>query len=530
LSIEDALCLGVVRLATGTGPTAIARQANFWQRIVALVRGPNTSSSYVLTHWLFLRLLGGIYFVAFLSWWMQSPGLIGSNGVAPIADYLAALLRQWGSSIYWQLPTLAWLNSSDNFLNLLWGAGTLLSLLVILDILTLPVLAVLWVLYLSLLYAGQVFTSFQWDILLPEVGFLAIFLAPLRVLPRLSQQEAPSRIVIWLLRLVLFRLMLESGHAKLASGDPTWRDLTALTYHYWTQPLPSPLAWYMNQLPLAFQQLSVLFMFMAELVAPFLIFGPRRIRFLAAGLMVLLQLLILLTGNYTFFNFLAIALCLLLLDDAFLSRFLPARLVSKLTAEVRPEPAYRRVVAIVLAILIGLLNVVEFGNRFFLGSVPAFPSSVAQQLEPLRLVNSYGLFATMTTSRPEIIVEGSEDGNTWLPYEFKYKPGDLYRSPAWIEPFQPRLDWQMWFAALEGSPYYEGWFPTFARRLLQGTPEVLALLDKNPFPDHPPRYIRATLYDYTFADASTHFATGQWWQRRKIQDFMQPISLDMLAK
>ncbi len=521
---------GVVRLATGTGPTAIARQANFWQRIVALVRGPNTSSSYVLTHWLFLRLLGGIYFVAFLSWWMQSPGLIGSNGVAPIADYLAALQRQWGSSIYWQLPTLAWLNSSDNFLNLLWGAGTLLSLLVILDILTLPVLAVLWVLYLSLLYAGQVFTSFQWDILLLEVGFLAIFLAPLRVLPRLSQQEAPSRIVIWLLRLVLFRLMLESGYAKLASGDPTWRNLTALTYHYWTQPLPSPLAWYMNQLPLTFQQLSVVFMFVAELVAPFLIFGPRRIRFLGAGLMALLQLLILLTGNYTFFNFLAIALCLLLLDDAFLSRFLPARLVSKLTAEVRPEPAYRRVVAIAVAILIGLLNVVEFGNRFFLGSVPAFAAGIAQQLEPLRLVNSYGLFATMTTSRPEIIVEGSEDGNTWLPYEFKYKPGDLYRSPAWVEPFQPRLDWQMWFAALEGSPYYEGWFPTFARRLLQGTPEVLALLDKNPFPDHPPRYIRATLYDYTFADASTHFATGQWWQRRKIQDFMQPISLDMLAK
>jgi hypothetical protein len=340
----------------------------------------------------------------------------------------------------------------------------------------------------------------------------------------------PSRIVIWLLRLVLFRLMLESGYAKLASGDPTWRNLTALTYHYWTQPLPSPLAWYMNQLPLTFQQLSVVFMFVAELVAPFLIFGPRRIRFLGAGLMALLQLLILLTGNYTFFNFLAIALCLLLLDDTFLSRFLPSRLVSKLTAKVRPEPAYRRVVAAAVAILIVFLSIVEFGNRFFLGSVPAFASSVAQQLEPLRLVNSYGLFATMTTTRPEIIVEGSEDGTIWLPYEFKYKPGDLYRSPAWVEPFQPRLDWQMWFAALEGSPYYEGWFPTFARRLLQGTPEVLALLDKNPFPDHPPRYIRATLYDYTFADAHTHFATGQWWQRQKIQDFMQPISLDMLAK
>jgi hypothetical protein len=214
------------------------------------------------------------------------------------------------------------------------------------------------------------------------------------------------------------------------------------------------------------------------------------------------------------------------LDDIFLRRLFPERPGEALLNDIRPEPVARRVTAVALAIVIGFLNVVQFSETFAPGLLPRAASHLAHQLDPLVLVNSYGLFASMTTSRPEIIIEGSADGNSWLPYEFKYKAGDLTRPPAWVEPLQPRLDWQMWFVALEGSPDAESWFQTFIKRLLQGTPEVLALLDKNPFPDQPPRYIRAELYNYTFTDAQTRQTTGQWWRREWVREFLPSVSLD----
>lgn len=507
-------------------PDVVLQPTAVFDRLIQWMRGPSQQPTYIVTRWIFLRLLGLIYFFAFGSLWVQILGLAGSNGIAP-ASQLMNNVQQTGVS-FWRFPTLFWLNSSDTSLTFLCGAGTLLAILVIFDILTGPALAVLWMLYLSVFYGVQPFMSFQWDILLLEVGFLSIFFAPWRVLPDRTRQGTASRIVVWLYRILLFRLMLESGYVKLASQDMTWSNLTATTYHYWTQPLPTPLAWYMNQLPLWFHKGEVLVTFIVELIVPFLIFAPRRIRFIAAGLIAGHQTLIFLTGNYTFFNFLTISLCTLLLDDKFLKRILPRGIIEPMlaTPQAVKMSIWRQVLTIGLAVVIVFLNVVQMGNEFFSGTIPGFADQIADQTGRFFLVNGYGLFATMTTTRPEIIVEGSNDGQTWLSYEFKYKAGDLSRAPAWVEPYQPRLDWQMWFAALEGSPTIEGWFPTFARRLLEGSPEVLALLDKNPFPNKPPRYIRAELYNYHFTDFASRQDTGNWWRREPAGKFMPPVTLD----
>ena len=261
--------------------------------------------------------------------------------------------------------------------------------------------------------------------------------------------------MIWLMRWLLFRLMFLSGAVKLLSGDPTWRNLTALEYHYWTQPLPTPLAWYAAQLPAWFQRFSVVMVFAVELVVPFLIFAPRRIRHVVAGLIVSLELLIALTGNYAFFNLLTILLCILLLDDSFFRRWLPASLVRRLNTNAKTDrPAcisvrFGKRIRVLLAIFIftvtGAQLFAAFGHT---GGVPRFAFRWIDWQSPFYIANTYGLFAVMTTSRTEIVVEGSNDGAVWQPYEFKYKPGDLARRPAWVAPHQPRLDWQMWFAAL----------------------------------------------------------------------------------
>jgi hypothetical protein len=263
---------------------------------------PGAGETYVLTRWLFLRLLGLVYFFAFASLWSQILGLIGSRGILPASDFLRAAAVSLGPQRYLLLPTLAWANSSDAFLVALCAAGAVLSVLLMLDFAPLPVLAMLWVCYLSLVNIGQDFLSFQWDVLLLEAGFLGVLFAPVRLLPGLSREAPPSRVVLWLFRWLLFRLMFASGVVKLASHDPTWRSLTALSFHYETQPLPTPIAWYMYQLPLSFHKVSTALVFVVELFAPFLIFAPRRLRFVGAGLLVGLQLLIALTGNYAYFN------------------------------------------------------------------------------------------------------------------------------------------------------------------------------------------------------------------------------------
>ncbi len=446
---------------------------------------------------LFLKALGAIYLIAFVSFGVQAAGLIGSQGFLPVANYLQSMREALGARAFWYAPTVFWFSSSDWALRIAWIAGAVLSIVLMRGFFRRACLVALLILYLSISTAGQDFWSFQWDILLTEVGFLAIF-----------ADGSPMR--SWLFRWLLFRLMFMSGAVKLLSGDPTWRDLTALTYHYQTQPLPTPIAWYMYQLPLWFHKASTVLVFLVELLVPFLIFAPRKPRRIAAWLLIGLQVLIFLTGNYTFFNLLAIALCLFLFADYGAH---PAP----------PETHPHRAVTIALLVFVLTTSALQLLEMFRV-PLPAPAEKYLVWISPLRLVNSYGLFAVMTTTRPEIIVEGSNDGTLWTPYEFRFKPGDVKRAPPWVAPYQPRLDWQMWFAAL-GNVGENRWFYNFAARLMQGSPAVLGLLDRNPFPGGPPRYIRAAVYDYQFTDFAERRRTGAWWRREEKATYLPPISL-----
>ena len=451
----------------------------------------------------FLGWLGVIYLIAFVSLWTQVAGLIGKDGVLPASHLMLqarSAVAESGIGIdrYRLLPTLCWLGASDGFLRFQCAAGATLALLVIVGICPRVCLALEWLLYLSLATVSRDFLAFQWDNLLLETGLLAIFLAPGRMLPRPSLEKPASRTVLWLLRLLLFKLMFLSGVVKLASGDGTWRGLSALTYHYETQPLPTWIAWYAYQPPLWFQKGSCAVMFLIELAVPFLIFAPRRLRMAGGAVLALFQVLILLTGNYTFFNWLTLGLCLLLLDDFAMAGLVPRKL-SALYSRSRAvadgsrngRRRWQGVGMASLAVVVVGISAVQLLSPF--GRLPSWTSpalAAHRWLAPFRSVNSYGLFAVMTTERPEIIVEGSNDGHGWQAYEFPYKPGDPKRRPAFVAPHQPRLDWQMWFAAL-GDVRQNPWFVNFCVRLLQGSPDVLALLEKNPFPDRPPKYIRA---------------------------------------
>jgi predicted DCC family thiol-disulfide oxidoreductase YuxK len=511
----------------------VAENRKFFSLLTRLFWGRHVEvPTHFLTRWIFLRALGVIYLVAFISFWTQCSGLIGHNGILPTDQFMSAAKQQCdahgiGVERLHLLPTLCWFNSSDGFLDFQCAAGTILAIVLIFGIAPAPCLALLWLIYLSLVTIGRDFYGFQWDNLLLEAGFLAIFFAPLQLFPKFSCEAPPSKIALWLLRLLLFKLMFSSGCVKLLSGDPNWRNLTALTFHYQTQPLPTWPAWYAQQLPLWFQKFSCAVMFAVELGAPFLIFAPRRIRFLGAALLVSLQILILLTGNYTFFNFLTLALCLLLLDDFALKRFLPAKLRSRfgyLAVQQLTKIKWRNAITIPLAVLVLSIYFFQIAAKFGARSSLLYPVAVVHQcLSPFRTFSSYGLFAVMTTERREIIVEGSNDGVNWRAYEFNYKPGDVNQKPKFVAPFQPRLDWQMWFAAL-GDYRQNPWFGNLCAHLLQGSPEVLALLKTNPFPEKPPHYIRAEFYDYRFTDFAERRATGAWWKRELIGEYLPVVS------
>jgi predicted DCC family thiol-disulfide oxidoreductase YuxK len=522
----------------------VARNRPRFDEISTWIWGPHVvPPGESLTASIFLRALGVIFACAFLSLWVQVIGLAGRQGILPAAQYLHAIPESAGAIRFWALPTLCWLNASDGMLHALCATGTLASAALALGFAPLLSLVVAWAGYLSLATVCQDFLWFQWDSLLLEAGFLSMFLAPRVWRMRWRQDPPPSRAALWLLRWLFFRLMVSSAACKLASGDPTWRSLTALQYHYETQPLPPWVAWYAHHLPAGFQKLSVALMFASEGLAPFLVIAPRRLRFLGAAGVATLQILILVTGNYGIFNLLALALCIPLLDDgiwpwrwkqaaaARLDRALsehepradtragagpssPPGVVDVKPAGAAPRsprgawpPLLIRPIAAVLIVLglVPLLHTLRWSDRW-LGPVPG----IYRLISPFRVVDPYGLFAVMTTTRNEIIVEGSMDGATWQPYEFRWKPGDLSRRPAFVTPHMPRLDWQMWFAAL-GDVRQNPWFLAFCERLLQGSPPVRALLARNPFPTAP-RFIRAELSQYHFTDAAQRRASGAWWR------------------
>ena len=396
-------------------------------------------------------------------------------------------------------------------------------------------LPLLWLIYLSLSIVCRDFLSYQWDALLLETGLLAIFLAPLTRRERLRHLVDPPRLAVWLMLWLLFRLTMGSGVVKLTSGDPSWRNLTALAFHFETQPIPTPIAWYAHQLPLWFLKGSTLAVFAIEIGMSLLIFAPRRLRAAAFVPLVSLQATIAVTGNYTIFNLLTAALCLFLLDDTALGRWghIDAAGESAEAQVFRPaifRPAVRparvqRALLIAVAVTTVPVSAIAFGGAF--GIEPpgaALIDPLANLMAPLRSINAYGLFAVMTTTRPEIVMEGSEDGATWMEYEFKYKPGDVHRRPPWVAPHQPRLDWQMWFAAL-GRFEENDWFQNFCVRLLEGDGEVLRLLERDPFQGRKPRYIRAVLYRYRFSDVETRRRDGVWWTRERLREYSPILSL-----
>lgn len=478
--------------------------------------------------WLYLRALGLVYLCAFLSFWVQLEGLIGPEGILP-AEELMEAARQSPSVSVWTFPTWCWwLGASSASLHLQAALGVLLSLLLAFGLANVPLLLLLWSLYLSLATVGRIFMGYQWDNLLLEAGLLAALLVPLGSLFAHRWRSTPT-LALWLHRLLVFRLMFSSGFVKLSSGDLAWRNLSAMRFHYETQPIPARLSWYVHQLPEFVHEASVLLVFGVQLVAPFLLFAPRRVRHVGALSLAGLQGLILLTGNYGFFNLLALALILTCLDDRALLRRLPFELSAWLGR--RPFTALREGVRRNLGIaaragagaLLGLLGAFTLAGTVGLSlRGDGLVGRALDTIAPYRSVNRYGLFAVMTTERPEIEVQGSDDGVSFHPYVFKHKVGPLDRSPAFILPHMPRLDWQMWFAAL-GSAERNPWFSRFLFALLEGRRPVLELLEHDPFDGRPPRFVRATFWDYRFTRMGERWSTGRVWVRSERGLYFQAV-------
>ena len=468
-------------------------------------------TSYPVTEALFLRLLGLVYLTAFAALWPQITGLIGSHGIVPAATALLAMRTELGAAHGFLIaPSLFWLGISDPLL--LWccalGCGSAVVMIVSRKWVRAAAI-VCWVLYLSLVSVGSPFLTFQWDALLLEAGVLA-FLA-----------GAPW--LVWAYRFLLFRLMFMSGAIKFLSGDSNWESLHALRFHFVTQPLPNPLAYYAYRLPAqALDGLTALTLGI-EFVAPFLLFGPRRVREVGVGLLVMLQIGILLTGNYAFFNLLALGLCVWGLDDGILtslSRFATPAMTSG-AGDRQTRAVGRAASNLIIAFYIALSGAQVV--LLFHGNPGRALHSALEVAAPFQVANSYGLFAVMTTTRPELILQGSNDQDQWLDYSFKYKPGELHRGLPLIAPYQPRLDWQMWFAAL-GTYTENPWVGNLMYRVLVGDPLILNLMDRPPF-SRPPRYLRAMIFDYNFTTPQERSKTGAVWKRTLQGVWFGPVSL-----
>ena len=520
-------------------------------RLRWIISGHNSGPlSFAISRDIILRLLGVVYLVAFLSFFQQHEALVGENGILPAVSFLDRAEAHLGSDGWTQLPTLQWWWRSDACLHTTCVTGMIAAALLIVGVLPLPCLLLLWGGYLTLVAAGQVFLGYQWDALLLESGLLAIFLAPPGLRLR-GGPHPPARAPVILLWWLVFRLMFGSGLVKLASNDATWWSFTALDYHFWTQPLPTWTSWHAAQLPTWALKSATWATLFIELVVPFFIFLGRRLRVVACIIFLVLQVLITSTGNFTFFNLLSATLCLSLLDDACWRALFQRPPPEKAKANedladalIWARRGYRALISAlaVLLFLVGL-NVVHgqwisLRRTLMLRSERPLPDppttpiaqgvvdATAPLLGPLRAVNRYGLFASMTTQRPEIVIEGTSDGQTWHAYTFPWKPTDLDRKPRFVAPFQPRVDWQLWFAAL-GDYRRNVWFVELTRHLLLGTPEVLRVVEGNPFPDAPPAAIRATVYMYRFTTPEERAETGDWWTRELRGPYLpRPITLD----
>ncbi len=472
---------------------------------------PSSEDNYQLASALFIKLLALVYFAAFISLSSQITGLVGVNGILPFAELLDQLYQKHGMLAWLYMPTLFWIDSSNLALEIVAISGCVISLLLFIEVKATWSLTALFVLYLSLFHAGQTFLTFQWDTLLLETGFLAIFLS-----------RGTSPLLLFMFHWLLFRLRFMSGVSKLASGDPSWVNLSTLNYYFETQPLPHMGAWHFHQLPEWMLQAGVLLVFLTELIVPFFIFLPRKFRLFAAAITIVMQLLIIATSNHNWINLLTILLCLFLLDDAILKKVTPRWLHSFISvdnkADIKSRVPKCNFVLFLFASLILVSSV-----SVFTGMV--FTKSPLEPLEkPTQLVRSFGLghmfhiFPTMQTERHELQIEGSYDGRAWKSYGFKYKPGSLYGKPKFIVPHQPRLDWMIWFVPPK-HPEMMYWFDRFLFRLKQGSADVLDLLEYNPFPNRPPTYLRVQVFKYTFTSLEERKHTGQIWKREYLGPF-----------
>ncbi|RKH32912.1 lipase maturation factor family protein [Corallococcus sicarius] len=454
------------------------------------------------------RGLGFCYLLAFLVALAQFRPLLGEHGLLPVPRFLAR-------ARFRDAPSVFHLRYSDRLLVAVALVGILLSLTVVLGLpdawpvpLTIATWLVLWALYLSIVNVGQTFYSFGWESLLLEAGFLVAFLGP-----AWSAVPAP---VLWLFRWLLFRVEFGAGLIKLR-GDPCWRDLTCLDYHHETQPMPNPLSWYFHRMPRQLHRMEVLGSHFAQLVAPFLLFFPQPIATFAGLFIALTQMWLLLSGNYSWLNLITILLAASALDGAVLGHVLPPGHVS--TSVVPWHDG------LVLAVTVLLVVLSYQPARNLLAREQLMNAS----FEPLRLVNTYGAFGSVTRERYEVVIEGTNDerltpATEWREYEFRGKPGDPKRHPSQWAPYHLRLDWLMWFAAL--SPAYPPrWFPPFIEKLLRGDAATLRLLRHNPFPEHPPRTLRAVLYRYRFTTWQERRDTGAWWERTRLGDYFPPTRL-----
>ncbi|MGA8102723.1 MAG: lipase maturation factor family protein [Candidatus Acidiferrales bacterium] len=525
-------------------PSALSASGGPLHRLRSLW-GPR--SSHLWPRWLFLRTLGLIYFSAFYSLLFQVKGLIGPDGILPARDYLEAVLKYYGAYRFWFAPTLLWFSSSNHSLMLICWVGLAAAILLTLNLWPRGMLVVCFVAYLSFVGAGQDFAGYQSDGMLLSAGFISMFFAPPGFRPRLGRANAPTRASLFLLQLVWFTIYFESGLAKMLSGEPAWRNFTAMDNYYQNGPLPTWLGWYAQQLPHWFHAGTVGLTLAVELVIVWMLFLPRRLRIICFWMVTPFEIGIIVTANYTFLNYLVLSLGILLLDDRFADWFW--RLCRRRSlagtgntaatgAEPSPAPAAAAVPAINLAargpqeprslprtlwlqvrasvgglcLALVFYSIVAQLLAMILPWLP-LPTAPVRALDPFRIANRYGLFAVMTPQRYEIEFQGTEDGTTWTPYPFRYKPQDLATAPGIYAPYQPRFDWNLWFASL--GPWREYPFVVYTEeRLLKNDAEVLHLFAANPFAGAPPKRIRAVIWQYWFTDIPTKRTTGMWWRRQ----------------
>jgi Lipase maturation factor len=479
---------------------------------------------YWLTRFMLLRLLGIVYAFAFLAAARQLVPLIGADGLLPVDPYFDRVASYLGSPVsgFMRLPSLFWIDHSDFALRSVAWTGFALACVVVAGYANALVMGVLWVCYMSIVHAGQDWYGYGWEIQLLETGFLAMFLCPL-LDGRPFSRRPPPVVIIWLFRWLAFRIMLGSGLIKIR-GDEGWRNLTALYHHFETQPLPNPLSRWYHFLPHPVLQAGVVFNHLAELLAPWFVFWPRRGRRIAGVVIVLFQLTIISSGNLSFLNWLTIVPALACLDDAFWSRLLPRALVRRAVAAAeaaQPSPRMIRT-AWAIAAVVALLSIQPVVNLVSSRQV------MNTSFDPLDLVNTYGAFGAVGQERLNVVFEGTNDAvpddhAEWKPYVYRALPTLLDLRPPVIAPYQPRLDWQMWFAAMS-SPRYYPWTFHLVWKLLRNDSGALSLFAANPFPDHPPRYIRAVLYRYAFAPPGN--PEGSWWTRERTDLWLPPLAVD----